>query len=319
MHCCRAPSGCSATCGHALEGMKELVAREKGQVVLAAPLLLSSAFLPRRWPRSRSSSVDHRAARRLAAAAGATERTRSLGRPRSRHPCRGRARPDRVVLFRDLSSPWCRTTSPSRASGASWADLRDPARFSPATASSVAHRAGFQAAGVHVGPRSRSATSVLTARRPRPGETRHRHRAGVRTRAGESGEGDVEAAYTAAGRSRCFDRPLGPTAADTGRGGANGFSGGVRATATNNDRRCHSRPTGEASHRTRRSRGASEQGEFSLNSRSNRSVHSMNYESGILDSSGAILDSRNCNPGRSRQLSALNLRGWCPTRNPHPV
>lgn len=31
---------------HALDGMKELVAREKGRVVLAAPLLLSSAFLP---------------------------------------------------------------------------------------------------------------------------------------------------------------------------------------------------------------------------------------------------------------------------------
>jgi DNA-binding transcriptional LysR family regulator len=31
---------------HTLEGMKELVAREKGRVVLAAPLLLSSAFLP---------------------------------------------------------------------------------------------------------------------------------------------------------------------------------------------------------------------------------------------------------------------------------
>jgi len=142
--------------GHALDGMKELVAREKGRVVLAAPLLLSSAFLPKALAafRARHPSITVLLNDSLPQQVLPNVRNRSadlgLGTFAAAEPDL-----DRVVLFKDPLVAVAPNGHPvARRRQLSWVDLAGtPLIF--LTRDSVFRslaETGFQAAGVQVEP-----------------------------------------------------------------------------------------------------------------------------------------------------------------------
>jgi DNA-binding transcriptional LysR family regulator len=110
---------------HALEGMKELVAREKGRVVLAAPLLLSSAFLPGALAafRVRHPSITVLLTDSLPQQVLPNVRNRSADLGLGTFP-EGEPDLDRVVLFKDLLVAVTPNDHPvARKKRLAWADL----------------------------------------------------------------------------------------------------------------------------------------------------------------------------------------------------
>jgi DNA-binding transcriptional LysR family regulator len=141
---------------HALEGMKELVAREKGRVVLAAPLLLSSAFLPKALAafRARHPSITVLLNDSLPQQVLPNVRNRSADLGLGTF-AEGEPDLDRVVLFRDLLVAVVPNDHPAaRKRRLAWADLAGtPLIF--LTRDSVFRsltETGLQVAGVHVEP-----------------------------------------------------------------------------------------------------------------------------------------------------------------------
>ena len=141
---------------HALEGMKELVAREKGRVVLAAPLLLSSAFLPEALAafRARHPSITVLLNDSLPQQVLPNVRNRSADLGLGTF-AEGEPDLDRVVLFKDLLVAVASNDHPvARKRRLAWADLAGtPLIF--LTRDSVFRsltETGLQAARVHVEP-----------------------------------------------------------------------------------------------------------------------------------------------------------------------
>jgi DNA-binding transcriptional LysR family regulator len=141
---------------HALEGMKELVAREKGRVVLAAPLLLSSAFLPKALAafRARYPSITVLLNDSLPQQVLPNVRNRSADLGLGTF-AEGEPDLDRVVLFKDQLVAVAPNDHPvARKRRLAWADLPGtPLIF--LTRDSVFRsltEAGLEAAGVHVEP-----------------------------------------------------------------------------------------------------------------------------------------------------------------------
>jgi DNA-binding transcriptional LysR family regulator len=141
---------------HALKGMKELVAREKGRVVLAAPLLLSSAFLPKALAafRARHPSITVLLTDSLPQQVLPNVRNRSADLGLGTF-AEGEPDLDRVVLFKDLLVAVAPNEHPAaHKRRLAWADLAGtPLIF--LTRDSVFRsltETGFQAAGMHVEP-----------------------------------------------------------------------------------------------------------------------------------------------------------------------
>jgi DNA-binding transcriptional LysR family regulator len=141
---------------HALGGMKELVAREKGRVVLAAPLLLSSAFLPGALAsfRARHPSITVLLKDSLPQQVMPNVRNRSADLGLGTFP-EGEPDLDRVVLFKDVLVAVVPRSHPvARKRELSWTDVAG-ASLILLTRDSVFRalaESGFEAAGVQPEP-----------------------------------------------------------------------------------------------------------------------------------------------------------------------